>query len=142
MTLITCPACTQQVSDRAATCPKCGQLNIDVAARAQTAVVGQPQLLAEANVQTQRHGDLLREEDIVHGNSPIPSGTGLELLSVRVAGLHADLLQLFQRGQRRLHEPGLTLLLFEAADQFVGLDYGGPQRVTKRHGLFDRGQLL
>ncbi len=24
MTLITCPACTQQVSDRAATCPKCG----------------------------------------------------------------------------------------------------------------------
>jgi len=51
--------------------------------------------------------------------------------------LVGDLLQLPQRGQRALHQPGLTLLLLQAADQLVGLDDGDTQGVTKGDGLLD-----
>lgn len=50
MTLITCPAYTQQVSDRAATCPKCGHLIAGPAEKTESAPAEVGQARNEASI--------------------------------------------------------------------------------------------
>lgn len=47
-------------------------------------------------------------------------------------------LQRLERVQRALHQPGLPLLVFRAADQFIRLAGYGPQRVAQSHHLRHR----